>query len=132
MRHSGRWRSCQHEELWRVLGSHVQTYDSPFGPITGTSFAVWAPHAQGVRIKGDELLPDKAYRSVPKRASRLRFSQLNRLCPLLLAATRAHSKQAVHVWDGPVELTMIVARLSAGAAESLSALTFAVYEPAAP
>jgi 1,4-alpha-glucan branching enzyme len=43
----------RHEELWRVLGSHVQRYDSAFGTITGTSFAVWAPHAQAVRVKGD-------------------------------------------------------------------------------
>jgi len=43
----------RHEELWRVLGSRPRRYDAPFGEITGTSFAVWAPHAQGVRIKGD-------------------------------------------------------------------------------
>ena len=43
----------RHEELWRVLGAHVQRYDSREGPITGTSFAVWAPHATGVRVKGD-------------------------------------------------------------------------------
>ncbi len=43
----------RHEELWKVLGAHVRTYDSPKGPVTGTSFAVWAPHARGVRVKGD-------------------------------------------------------------------------------
>ncbi len=43
----------RHEELWQVLGAHVRRYDSPEGPITGTSFAVWAPHATGVRIRGD-------------------------------------------------------------------------------
>ncbi|MDP9396850.1 MAG: 1,4-alpha-glucan branching protein GlgB [Actinomycetota bacterium] len=43
----------RHEELWSVLGSHVRTYDSLAGPITGTSFAVWAPNAQGVRVVGD-------------------------------------------------------------------------------
>ncbi|MDP9408503.1 MAG: 1,4-alpha-glucan branching protein GlgB [Actinomycetota bacterium] len=43
----------RHEELWKVLGSHVRTYDSPSGPITGTSFAVWAPNARGVRVTGD-------------------------------------------------------------------------------
>ena len=43
----------RHEDLWQVLGSHVRRYDSPQGPITGTSFAVWAPHAKGVRVKGD-------------------------------------------------------------------------------
>jgi 1,4-alpha-glucan branching enzyme len=39
----------RHEELWRVLGSHVRE----IGQITGTSFAVWAPNALGVRITGD-------------------------------------------------------------------------------
>jgi 1,4-alpha-glucan branching enzyme len=43
----------RHEELWRVLGARVQRYQAPFGTITGTSFAVWAPHAQAVRVKGD-------------------------------------------------------------------------------
>jgi 1,4-alpha-glucan branching enzyme len=43
----------RHEQLWEVLGAHVRTYDSPAGPVTGTSFAVWAPHARGVRVKGD-------------------------------------------------------------------------------
>jgi 1,4-alpha-glucan branching enzyme len=39
----------RHEELWRVLGSHVRRY----GEITGTAFAVWAPNARGVRVVGD-------------------------------------------------------------------------------
>jgi 1,4-alpha-glucan branching enzyme len=43
----------RHEELWRTLGAHERTYDSPFGPISGTSFAVWAPSAEGVRVIGD-------------------------------------------------------------------------------
>ena len=43
----------RHEELWRVLGAHVRRYDSPEGQVTGTSFAVWAPHATGVRMQGD-------------------------------------------------------------------------------
>jgi 1,4-alpha-glucan branching enzyme len=43
----------RHEELWRVLGAHVRRYESPQGPVAGTSFAVWAPHARGVRVKGD-------------------------------------------------------------------------------
>ncbi len=43
----------RHERLWEVLGAHVRRYDSPTGEITGTSFAVWAPHARGVRVKGD-------------------------------------------------------------------------------
>ncbi|MDQ1630799.1 MAG: 1,4-alpha-glucan branching enzyme [Frankiaceae bacterium] len=43
----------RHEQLWEVLGAHVRRYDAPFGQVTGTSFAVWAPHAQAVRVKGD-------------------------------------------------------------------------------
>src|SRR5438045_7398445 len=43
----------RHEQLWTVLGSHVRTYDSPSGQVTGTSFAVWAPAARGVRISSD-------------------------------------------------------------------------------
>jgi 1,4-alpha-glucan branching enzyme len=43
----------RHEELWTVLGAHVRRYDSPSGPVTGTSFAVWAPNARGVRVIGD-------------------------------------------------------------------------------
>jgi 1,4-alpha-glucan branching enzyme len=39
----------RHEQLWEVLGSHVRT----FGNVTGTSFAVWAPNARGVRVLGD-------------------------------------------------------------------------------
>ena len=39
----------RHEELWHVLGAHVRT----LGEVTGTSFAVWAPSARGVRIIGD-------------------------------------------------------------------------------
>jgi 1,4-alpha-glucan branching enzyme len=43
----------RHENLWEVLGAHVRTYDTPDGPTTGTSFAVWAPNAKGVRTIGD-------------------------------------------------------------------------------
>ncbi|MDP3969677.1 MAG: 1,4-alpha-glucan branching protein GlgB [Nocardioides sp.] len=43
----------RHENLWHVLGSHVRRYDGPLGPVTGTSFAVWAPSARAVRVKGD-------------------------------------------------------------------------------
>lgn len=43
----------RHENLWQVLGAHVHHYDSPTGTITGTSFALWAPAARGVRVKGD-------------------------------------------------------------------------------
>ncbi len=67
----------RHEELWRVLGAHVRQFGSPaaaqapgagepaatgttgpssrmdFGVVSGTSFAVWAPNARGVRVIGD-------------------------------------------------------------------------------
>jgi 1,4-alpha-glucan branching enzyme len=43
----------RHEELWEVLGSHVRTYQTQGGQVTGTSFAVWAPSARGVRVVGD-------------------------------------------------------------------------------
>ncbi len=43
----------RHEQLWEVLGSHVRTYETLTGPVTGTSFAVWAPSAQGARVVGD-------------------------------------------------------------------------------
>ncbi len=37
----------RHEELWRVLGARVRP------ELAGTSFAVWAPSARGVRMIGD-------------------------------------------------------------------------------
>jgi len=43
----------RHERLWDVLGAHVRTFPSVHGEITGTSFAVWAPNAQSIRIAGD-------------------------------------------------------------------------------
>jgi len=43
----------RHEFLWNVLGAHVRTYKTPIGSVTGTSFAVWAPNARGVRVSGD-------------------------------------------------------------------------------
>ncbi len=43
----------RHEQLWRVLGAHTHVYDSLHGPVEGTSFAVWAPNARGVRVVGD-------------------------------------------------------------------------------
>ncbi|MGH3322355.1 MAG: 1,4-alpha-glucan branching protein GlgB [Streptosporangiaceae bacterium] len=43
----------RHEHLWRVLGAHTRAYDTPSGQVAGTSFAVWAPNARGVRIVGD-------------------------------------------------------------------------------
>ncbi|MDP4676439.1 MAG: 1,4-alpha-glucan branching protein GlgB [Candidatus Nanopelagicales bacterium] len=42
----------RHEEMWRVLGAHQHTFDSPHGLIHGVSFAVWAPNAHGVRVVG--------------------------------------------------------------------------------
>jgi len=44
----------RHERLWDVLGAHVHHYEGlGTEPVSGTAFAVWAPHARGVRIKGD-------------------------------------------------------------------------------
>ncbi|MBG0741660.1 1,4-alpha-glucan branching protein GlgB [Paeniglutamicibacter antarcticus] len=43
----------RHETLWTALGAHVQHYHSELGSVTGVSFAVWAPNAQAVRVKGD-------------------------------------------------------------------------------
>ncbi len=43
----------RHEELWKVLGSHVHTYEGQMGPVQGTSFAVWAPNARAIRLVGD-------------------------------------------------------------------------------
>ncbi len=43
----------RHEQLWDVLGAHTRSYDGIAGTVQGTSFAVWAPSAQGVRLSGD-------------------------------------------------------------------------------
>ena len=43
----------RHEQLWQVLGARVRRYDGAAGPVTGTSFAVWAPSALGVRLVSD-------------------------------------------------------------------------------
>lgn len=43
----------RHEKLWEVLGAHVQNYASSLGEIHGVSFAVWAPNAEALRVKGD-------------------------------------------------------------------------------
>ncbi|WP_139978313.1 1,4-alpha-glucan branching protein GlgB [Nocardioides litoris] len=44
----------RHENLWQVLGARVHRYEEPLGgTVTGTSFAVWAPGARAVRVKGD-------------------------------------------------------------------------------
>jgi 1,4-alpha-glucan branching enzyme len=43
----------RHEQLWTVLGAHLHAYDTPGGTVQGTSFAVWAPNAKGVRVAGE-------------------------------------------------------------------------------
>ena len=43
----------RHEQLWEVLGAHVRHYPGALEPVSGTSFAVWAPSARAVRIKAD-------------------------------------------------------------------------------
>ena len=43
----------RHEQLWEVLGAHTHTYQTYSGPVQGTSFAVWAPNARGVRVVAD-------------------------------------------------------------------------------
>ncbi|RZI85227.1 MAG: 1,4-alpha-glucan branching protein GlgB, partial [Microbacterium sp.] len=42
-------REGRHEELWRILGSHVRRFTG----AVGVSFAVWAPNARAVRVVGD-------------------------------------------------------------------------------
>jgi len=43
----------RHENLWEVLGARVHRYVGPLGDVvTGTSFAVWAPSARAIRVKG--------------------------------------------------------------------------------
>ncbi|MDU0478440.1 1,4-alpha-glucan branching protein GlgB [Staphylococcus chromogenes] len=46
-------REGRHERLWEVLGSHVRTYTTELGEVTGTSFAVWAPNAIGCAVIGE-------------------------------------------------------------------------------
>ncbi len=43
----------RHEQLWQVLGAHTHEYQGIAGPVAGTSFAVWAPSAKGVRVVGE-------------------------------------------------------------------------------
>lgn len=43
----------RHEKLWDILGAHEHTYTTLDGKVTGISFAVWAPNAQGVHVIGD-------------------------------------------------------------------------------
>ncbi len=56
----------RHEQLWTILGAHPRSYETPGGTVTGTSFAVWAPNAQGVRIAGDFTWWDSV--SLPMRS----------------------------------------------------------------
>ncbi|RRJ86076.1 1,4-alpha-glucan branching protein GlgB [Gulosibacter macacae] len=42
----------RHERLWDVLGAHVREHWGTKQLANGTSFAVWAPHAQAVRVTG--------------------------------------------------------------------------------
>ena len=46
-------REGRHETLWTVLGAHERVFDSVLGEVHGTSFSVWAPAAQGVRLISD-------------------------------------------------------------------------------
>jgi 1,4-alpha-glucan branching enzyme len=43
----------RHERLWDVLGAHYRSHAGVRTATQGTSFAVWAPHAQAVRVIGD-------------------------------------------------------------------------------
>ncbi|MFC5280894.1 1,4-alpha-glucan branching protein GlgB [Arcanobacterium canis] len=43
----------RHEQLWKILGSHLVSYDTTLGPVEGVTFAVWAPSAKAVRVVGD-------------------------------------------------------------------------------
>jgi len=43
----------RHERLWDVLGAHYRSWHGVDEQVAGTSFAVWAPHAQAVRVIGD-------------------------------------------------------------------------------
>jgi len=43
----------RHERLWDVLGANAHVYAAVDGPVSGVSFAVWAPNARGVRVVGD-------------------------------------------------------------------------------
>lgn len=43
----------RHERLWDALGAHYRKHHGVAESVEGTSFAVWAPHAQAVRVIGD-------------------------------------------------------------------------------
>ena len=47
----------RHENLWKVLGAHVQR--SIDGALLGTSFSVWAPNARAVSLISDHNFWDK-------------------------------------------------------------------------
>ena len=47
----------RHEKLWEALGAHVKRDTS--GALLGTTFAVWAPNAQGVSLVCDSNFWDK-------------------------------------------------------------------------
>ncbi|APU13568.1 MULTISPECIES: 1,4-alpha-glucan branching protein GlgB [Actinoalloteichus] len=55
-----------HEGLWRVLGAHPQARVVGDRSVPGTSFAVWAPGARGIRVRGD--VDRCAGRATPMRA----------------------------------------------------------------
>ncbi|HEX7165743.1 MAG TPA: 1,4-alpha-glucan branching protein GlgB [Acidimicrobiales bacterium] len=44
----------RHHDLWKLLGAHVREHQG----VRGTSFAVWAPNANAVRVVGDWNLWD--------------------------------------------------------------------------
>ncbi len=43
----------RHERLWEMLGAHHRELQGVHHAAWGTSFSVWAPHAQAVRVIGD-------------------------------------------------------------------------------
>lgn len=43
----------RHERLWEILGAHRRTFTTADGPVSGVSFAVWAPNAKGVSLIGE-------------------------------------------------------------------------------
>ena len=43
----------RHERLWEMLGAHHRELQGVHRATWGTSFSVWAPHAQAVRVIGD-------------------------------------------------------------------------------
>ncbi|MBG6238356.1 1,4-alpha-glucan branching enzyme [Mycetocola sp. CAN_C7] len=43
----------RHEELWKALGARLTEHTATEKAVAGTSFTVWAPHAQAVRIIGE-------------------------------------------------------------------------------